>query len=147
MGMRQVWGAVGAGVFAAGLCLTAALAAPADLAGCFSVEGPSGPPVVVIRDASGSWRGDFTSPAGSRRDVALDPDLHSTRVMLEANGRFLAVQQAFTVTASLTSRSDIVAALATPLVPPYRRDWGPAPFIYWAMDDDLLAAWKVECRE
>lgn len=143
--MRRFWDAVGLGVFAAGFGVAATLAAPSDLAGCFAVEGPAGPPVAVIRAEAGGWRGDFTSAAGTRRNVALDPDLYSTRVMLEANGPFMAVRQAFTVAASLTSRSDIVAAVATPLMPPGRPDWGPAPYVYWALDDDLLAAWKVPC--
>lgn len=143
--MRRVWDAVGLGVFAAGFGVAATLPAPSDLAGCFSVEGPAGSPVAIIRAEAGGWRGDFTSAAGTRRNVALDPDLYSTRVLLEANGRFMAVRQAFTVTASLTSRSDILAAVATPLAAPDRPDGGPASYVYWALDDDLLAAWKVAC--
>ena len=143
--MRRVWDAMGLGAVAAAFGVAATLAAASDLAGCFSVEGPAGPRVATIRATGDGWRGDFTSAAGMRRGVALEPDLYSTRVMLEANGRFMAVRQTFAVTASLTSRTDILAAVATPLIPPDRPDWAPAPYLYWALDDDLLAAWKVPC--
>lgn len=140
LGRAWVWGLAGW----IGVALPAA-AGPADLVGCFSVAGPQGPVVARVYQDGKRFTGTFKPHAQMRLGVMLDADLHSTRVMLEEDDRFLAVAQDIQVVASLSSRTDILAQVATPLVPPYQPELGPAPFVYWALEDDMLAAWKVAC--
>jgi len=121
--------------------------AQGDLAGCYAVDGPAGAPVVHIRRDGDRWRGDFQGAGDARLGVPLAADLHSTRVVLETNGPFMAVRRAFTVAESLTGRTDILARLEKPLAPPDDPDTAPAPFLWWAFDDDMLLAWQVPCGD